>query len=290
MEEFLQHFVNGLILGGAYALIGIGLTLILGIMNVVNFAHGELYMLGAYLVYTQIQFARLSFLWTIPIAALAVMALGWTIEKTLLRPQRGRGGDSTMMVLIGLHIVIQNAARFIWSPLPQPIPNPFPPKAMSFGPIFLTQLRLFCAFIAMLCMVATHLLVQKTKMGKAMRATFQDRDMAALLGVRIDGIYAFTFAYGSLLAAVSGALLGAVFTVHPTMGDFAVVKAFAVVILGGTGSFPGAILGGLILGVAENLGSAYVSSALKDAFAFALIILILVMRPAGLLGSKIKKV
>ncbi len=286
MNELLQHLLNGLIMGGAYALIGIGLTMILGIMNVVNFAHGELYMLGAYFVYTLSAFLGIDFFISIIIAMVAVAGVGWLIEKGILRPLRGSPSEMSMLATIGISIALQNAARFIWSPVPQNLSVPFPPIAVALGPVRITYLRMFCALIALGAIVATHFLVQKTKLGRAIRATFQDKETAALLGVRVDHIFSFTFAYGSALAALSGSLLGAVFILMPTMGDFAIVKAFAVVILGGMGSFPGAILGGLILGVTENLAAAYISSGYKDVIAFGLVILILIIKPSGLFGRK----
>lgn len=289
MVELLQHLLNGLIIGGGYALIGIGLTLILGIMNVVNFAHGELYMVGAYLVFSLSTLLGINFFASVALAAVAVAGIGLLIEKAILHPLRNRSADMSMLALIGISIFFQNLARFIWSPVPQTITHPFASTAMLIGPMRITSLRLFAAVVAIALIVITHMLVQKTRVGKAMRATFQDRQIAALYGVRIDWIFSFTFIIGSALAAVSGALLGSIFVVTPTMGDFAIVKAFAVVILGGMGSFPGAILGGLILGVAENLGAAYISSGYKDVIAFALIIAILIFKPSGLFGKTVRK-
>jgi branched-chain amino acid transport system permease protein len=286
MVEFLQHVGNGLVIGGGYALIGIGLTMILGIMNVVNFAHGELYMLGAYFLFSLTRFLGLNFFVALILSMLGVMAIGFLIEKSILRPLRNRSLDMALLATIGLSIFLQNLARFIWTPVPQMIQHPFPPIAAAIGPVRITELRLFAALVALACIVLTHLLVKKTRLGKAMRATFQDREIAALLGIRVDRIYSFTFGFGSALAAVAGTLLGTIFVLKPTMGDFAIVKAFAVVILGGMGSFPGAILGGLILGVAENLGAAYISSGYKDVIAFALIIFILILKPSGLLGKR----
>lgn len=289
MEEILQHILNGLIIGGAYALIGIGLTLILGIMNVVNFAHGELYMLGAYVVYTMTVLLGVNFFIGVIVAIIAVAAIGLIIEKTILHPLRDRSPDMSLLALIGVSIFLQNAARFIWSPVPQSINHPFTSIAHVIGGVRITELRLFAAFLALVLIVATHYLVQKTRVGKAMRATFQDKEVAAMFGIRVDVIFSFTFAFGAALAAVSGTLLGSMFIVNPTMGDFAIVKAFAVVILGGMGSFPGAIVGGLILGVTENLGAAYISSGYKDVIAFGLIILILIFKPSGLFGKKQKR-
>src|SRR5437660_1577834 len=205
MEQLLQHLLNGLVLGGTYALLGIGLTLIFGLMNVVNFAHGEFYTLGAY---------------------------------------------------------------------------------VSFAGLALAGAGLFVVLLAAGLIAAAWLLIQKTKPGRAMRATFQDRDTAALMGVGIGRIHAATFAFGSGLAAAAGALLGPIFLVYPSMGDLASLKAFSVVILGGLGNLPGATLGGLLLGVAEELGAGYISSGYRDAVGFVIIILVLLFRPSGLFARQ----
>src|SRR3990172_530220 len=229
MAELLQHLVNGLVLGGTYALLGIGLTLIFGLMNVVNFAHGEFYTLGAYAAF----------------AALAGLGAGF-------------------FPALGLAIAAGAA-----------------PRALCEGAL-LRPLRVFVLLVAGALIAASWVLIQKTTLGRAMRATFQDRDTAALMGVRIDRIHTATFAFGSALAAAAGALLGPVFLAYPSMGDLAALKAFSVVILGGLGNLPGAALGGLLLGIAEELGAGYVSSGYRDAVGFVIIILVLLFRPSGL--------
>jgi len=270
MTGFLQHLVNGLIIGGAYALIGTGMTLIFGIMRVVNFAHGELYMLGAYMVLTFSAILGINFFLSMAISIITTAIFGFLLEKTVLHPLRDRPIEISMLAMIGISIVLKEGARFIWTPVPRNILNPFRPIALAIGPVRVTELRIFIAIVALLLIVATHFLVRRTWLGKSIRATFQDKDIAALLGVRVDRIYSFTFAFGSSLAAVSGTLLGTMFVVKPTMGEFAIVKAFAVVILGGMGSFAGAIVGGLILGVGENLSAAYIASGYKENASFLL--------------------
>ncbi len=289
MLEFIQHSVNGLILGGAYALIGVGLTMVLGIMRVVNFAHGELYMLGAYLVYTLISMLDMHFYSSLVVSVVIVGFIGAAIERVVLRPLRGREMNSNMLAMIGVLIALQNVALLIWGPVPQTIRSPFPPMAMDIMGVSITPYRLFVAAIATIVVVAVHLFIKRSFLGKSMRAAFQDMEMASMLGVRIDRVFPFTFALGSCMAAISGVLLGVLFTLKPTMGEFAVTRAFAVVILGGMGSFPGAILGGLILGVTENLAAAYISSGFKDAIAFMLIVLILIFKPAGLMAVDVNK-
>lgn len=289
MLEFMQHSINGLILGGAYALIGIGLTLVLGIMRVINFAHGELYMLGAYFVHTFMNFVGLDFFTSLLLSVLCVGAVGAGIEKLILSPLRGREPNANMLAMIGVLIALQNIALLVWGAVPQTIRSPFSPEALNILGVSITPYRLFVAATAACLVVGVHLFIQKTYFGKCMRAAFQDREMASMLGVRIDQIFPFTFSLGAMLAAVSGVLLGVLFTLKPTMGEFAVTRAFAVVILGGMGSFPGAILGGLILGVTENLAAAYISSGFKDAIAFMLIVLILIFKPSGLISVNVNK-
>jgi branched-chain amino acid transport system permease protein len=282
MDALLQHLVNGLVLGGTYALLGIGLTLIFGLMNVVNFAHGEFYTLGAYTAFAALALAGVPFFAALAAAIAAGALLGALCERTLLRPLRAESIDTTMLVMIGVWIAMQNAELLAWGGVAKSIPHPFPTAPLALGPLSVAPLRVFVFVTALALIVASHLLIQKTRLGRAMRATFQDRDTAALMGVRIGRIHTATFAFGSGLAAAAGALLGPVFLAYPSMGDLASLKAFSVVILGGLGNLAGATLGGLLLGVAEELGAGYVSSGYRDAVGFIIIILVLLLRPSGL--------
>src|SRR5712691_1769013 len=274
LEALLQHLVNGLVLGGTYALLGIGLTLIFGLMNVVNFAHGEFYTLGAYTAFAALAVRGLPFVAAIPVAIVAGIVLGALCERVLLRPLRGESIDSVMLVMIGLWIAMQNAELLSWGGVAKSIAHPFPTKPMVVGPLGIAPLRLFVFVTAIALIVGAQLVIHRTKLGRAMRATFQDADTAALMGVSIERIHTITFAFGAGLAAAAGALLGPVFLLYPSMGDLASLKAFSVVILGGLGNFAGAALGGLVLGVAEELGAGYVSSGYRDAVGFVIIILV----------------
>ncbi|MBI2154952.1 MAG: branched-chain amino acid ABC transporter permease [Candidatus Rokubacteria bacterium] len=282
METFLQHVVNGLILGGTYALLGIGLTLIFGIMNVVNFAHGEFYTLGAYGAFLFLSLLDTNFFVALLGAIALGILLGGACERLLLRPLLGESIETTMLVMIAVWIAMQNAELLAWGGVAQSIDHPFPQAPLILGPISVAPLRLFVFGTAVLLILGAHLLIHRTRLGKAMRATFQDRETAALMGVDIHGIHTLTFAFGSGLAAAAGTLLGPIFVVYPSMGDLAALKAFSVVILGGLGNFAGATLGGLLLGIAEELGAGYVSSGYRDAVGFAIIILVLLLRPSGL--------
>lgn len=282
MDQLLQHLLNALILGSTYALLGIGLTFIFGIMRVVNFAHGELYTFGAYMVYLFSVLLGVNFLLSIVIAIVLGIVLGALLEWVLLSRLRGADIDTTMLVMIGAWIIMQNGEQLIWSGVAKSIPMPFPEEPLSIGGVSVAWSRVFVFAVAILLIVGSQMLIQRTRLGKAMRATFQDRDTASLMGININMIYLATFALGSGLAAAAGALLGPIFIVMPTMGNLAVVKAFAIVILGGLGNMKGAALGGFVLALVEEFGAGYISSGYRDAMGFLLIILVLMVKPTGL--------
>jgi branched-chain amino acid transport system permease protein len=286
MDQLLQHGLNALMLGGTYALLGIGLTLIFGIMKVVNFTHGELYAFGAYMMYALVMLLGVDFFAALPLAIALGVALGALLELVLLRRLRGADIDTTMLVMIGAWIALQNAEQLAWTGVAKSINTPFPAAPLVIGPVSVAWNRVFVLVVALVLIGVTYLLINKTKLGRAMRATFQDREIAALMGVRIGNVHTATFALGSGLAAAAGALLGPVFVAYPSMGDLAATKAFAIVILGGLGSIPGATLGGFILALVEELGAGYVSSGYRDAMGFLLIIVILLFRPTGLFARK----
>jgi len=282
MNELLQHVLNAIVLGGTYALLGIGLTLIFGIMRVVNFTHGELYAFGGYGMYLLGSMLGLNFFLALAFAIAAGFLLGVLIEFVLLRPVRAADIDTTMLVMIGAWIIMQNTELLAWGGVAKSVATPFPETPLAMGPVSVSPLRVFVLAAATLLILATYLLIHRSRLGMAMRATFQDREVAALMGVNINGIHAATFGIGSALAAAAGALLGPVFLVTPSMGDLAALKAFAIVILGGLGNVTGATLGGFILAFAEEIGAGYVSSGYRDAIGFLIIILVLLIRPTGL--------
>src|SRR4051794_19579507 len=218
MDELLQHGLNALMLGGTYALLGIGLTLIFGIMKVVNFTHGELYAFGAYMMYALIMVLGLNFYLALPVAVVLGVGLGALIEIVLLRRLRGADIDTTMLVMIGAWIALQNAEQLAWTGVAKSIDNPFPAAPLVIGAVSVSWNRVFVFCVALVLIAATYALINHTKLGKAMRATFQDRDTAALMGIRIGRIHTVTFALGSALAAAAGALLGPVFVAYPSMG------------------------------------------------------------------------
>jgi branched-chain amino acid transport system permease protein len=282
LDQLLQHLANALIMGGTYALLGIGLTLIFGIMRIVNFTHGELYAFGAYMMYLFANVMGLNFYASIIFAIFAGICLGAVIEFVLIRPKRSADIDTTMLIMIGAWIVMQNTEMLIWGTVAKSVPSPFPAEPLTIGPISISWLRVVVLAVALVLIGSTYFIIDRTKLGKAMRATFQDSATAALMGVKVSRIYTTTFALGSGLAAAAGALLGPVFVVAPNMGDIASLKAFAIVILGGLGNITGATIGGFILAFAEEMGAGYVSSGYRDAMGFLIIIIVLLFRPTGL--------
>jgi branched-chain amino acid transport system permease protein len=251
-------------------------------MRVVNFTHGELYAFGAYTVYLVAAALGLNFFFGLVVAVVAGILLGAMIEIALLRPMRAADIDTVMLVMIGAWIVMQNTELLVWGGVAKAIVTPFPDAPLVIGPVSISWLRVFVLAAALLLILGAYVLIHRTKLGKAMRATFQDADAAALMGVHIKGIHTATFAIGSGLAAAAGALLGPVFLVTPTMGDLASLKAFAIVILGGLGNITGATIGAFILALVEELGAGYVSSGYRDAMGFLIIIVVLLFRPTGL--------
>lgn len=286
LEQLLQHGANALILGGTYALLGIGLTLIFGIMRVVNFTHGELYAFGAYMMYLWVMRLHVNFFVALLLAVALGVALGALIEYVLLRRLRSSDIDTTMLVMIGAWIAMQNTEQLIWSGVAQSISAPFPSQPLQIGHVYIGWDRLFVFVMALALIGLAYYLINRTKLGKAMRATFQDRETAMLMGIDVNLVNTATFAMGSGLAAAAGALLGPVFVVQPSMGDLASLKAFAIVILGGLGNITGATIGGFILAFMEELGAGYISSGFRDGMGFLVIILILIFRPTGLFAQK----
>ncbi len=286
MDPFLQHLLNGLVLGATYALLGIGLTLIFGIMRVVNFAHGELYALGGYVAYAFVSVLGLNFFGSLALAAVAGFALGALIEYVLLRRRDLASIDEVMLIMIGTMLIMQNTELLIWGGVAKVVPSPFSQTPLVFGAVSVSPIRLFVLCAALMLLGAFYLLIERSRFGLAMRATFQDKDAARIVGVNVSRIYTSTFALGSSLAAVAGALLAPVFVVSPTMGDLASLKAFAIVILGGLGNLMGAALGGFALALVEEFGAGYVSTAYRDAIGFLVILLVMLVRPQGLFVAK----
>jgi branched-chain amino acid transport system permease protein len=281
IELIPQVIFNGLLVGANYALIAVGLTMIFGIMNIANFAHGELYALGACVVLYVTTQVGLSYLAALPLTVVFGVLLGVVLERLIFRRLRDKQPMSSLLATIGLALILQNILLVLWGPQPRKIPTDFSPMPVIVGPIFTTEVRIFALGVTLVALLCLHLFLTRSVIGTAIRAMFQQREAALLVGIPLDRINAITFGLGSGLAALGGGLIGAIFFVDPTMGGPETLKAFIVVILGGLGSVPGSMIGGLILGVAESLGT-LVSSAYKDAIGFILVILILLYKPDGL--------
>ncbi len=289
---FLQQVLNGLIVGSVYGLIAIGLTMIFGVMKISNFAHGDFSMLGAYFAIYFVLFLSGWAGWagSLIVAAIGVGLIGFIVERFLFRPLLTRWTDIDIIMLsIGLFIFLENGARLFFGAAPKMIPDPFQSKTINLLLFSTSEIRLACLLFSGIAIFLLQLFLTKTKTGVAIRATSQNRNAAALMGINISFIYSLTFVVGSALAGLGGVLYGTIFAVFPMMGAMPTLKAFAVTILGGMGNIRGAIFGGFILGVAETLGGNYISMQYKNAIGFVIIILVLLIIPQGLFGGREKK-
>ena len=283
---FLQQVVNGVTIGVVYALIAIGLTLVFGILGVINFAHGDFYMIGAFLTYPLTVRLGLEYFLALALTIAGGAAVGLLAERLAVRPLKDRHMFTVVLSTLGLSIFLENGALLVWGPDPREIELAWGSRPLLIGGVVITFLRVAVLGTAAALIVALTWFIRRTTWGMAMRAVATNRDAAALMGIPVDRVYAITFAVGSALAGVAGGLLGAMFTIEPTMGEWAVVKAFSVVIMGGMGHVPGAVLGGIILGVAESLGAGFLpgGTSYKDGIGYAILILVLLYRPQGLFG------
>jgi branched-chain amino acid transport system permease protein len=287
MGELGQYLGNGLVLGAIYALMAAGLTLVFGYMGVVNFAHGEFYMLGAYLAYTISSILGWPFAIGLLVAALGVALVGLLINWGILQPLRKYETlEMPMLATIGLAIMLPNLVIIVWNPVPKAAGSPVQGASIDLGIMSLAPESLFVIVMAVVFILSSHLFITRTRIGLTMRGTFQDSTASWLMGVNVTRVYALTFAFGAVLAALSGVLISTIFNISPSMGSLATAKSFVVVILGGLGSFPGAVVGGLLLGVVEGLGAGYVSAGYKDTFGLVVLIAVLLVRPQGIFGAK----
>ncbi len=283
----IQQIANGLIVGAMYALMSIGMMLILGIMIVINMAHGEFYMLGGYFCYFLMTRVGVNYFLALPITMLLVGVVGVVSEKITVRPLLGRPWFSMFLTTFGLSMILRDLAQILWGVDPLEIHSPIDHKRVVLGPVYLTEHRIFIFIAGLVVIGLLYIFIKKHKIGMAMRAMVRDRDASALMGINIKAMNSFTFALGAGTAALAGALLGAIFNVFPNMGEVPLVKGFAVVIMGGMGNVQGIFFSGLILGVAESLAASFISLGYSDAIAFAILIVILLFKPAGLFGKKV---
>jgi branched-chain amino acid transport system permease protein len=281
-----EQIINGLTLGSTYSLIALGYTMVYGILELINFAHSEIYMIGAFLGLVMVSVYKLPFVVALFVSMVGSCLLGITIEKTAYKPLRKANRIAPLISAIGVSIFLQNTVLMLVGPQARPFPAGFYITNLKFGSLRISSLQLLILLVSVILMVGLHFLIQKTKLGQAMRATAQDKETAQLMGVKIDQVISFTFAIGSALGGAAGVLVGVYFdSVDPMMGFFPGLKGFVAAVLGGIGSIPGAMLGGLLLGLVEMLGAVYMSRY-KDAIAFAVLIFILLLKPTGLLGRR----
>jgi len=284
---FIEQLINGLIIGSTYALIGSGIALIYGTMRVLNLAHGEFYMLGGYFVfYLAVSYGLTPWI-AIPAAIAMAFVLGALVQRLTIHYLLGREGwmFSTIAATLGLSIFLQNAALLLFGEQFQSIPY-YVTGVLELGPIRIPAQRILIFFVAMVTIAGMTYLLKYTRLGWAIRATSQDRDAAAVVGIPAERIYMITFGIAAALGAIAAAMLGPIYSINPWSGLPMLLKGFVVVILGGLGSFPGAIVGGLILGVVEAIGVQVTSSEWRDVISFGLMIAVIWWRPWGLFGKK----
>lgn len=289
LEMFFEQLINGLTLGSTYSLIALGYTMVYGILELINFAHSEIYMVGAFVGLAMVTVYKLPFAVALVAGMLGSCLLGIIIEKAAYKPLRNSNRIAPLISAIGVSIFLQNAALMIAGPQARSFPSGLNIRTLSVGSVHISTLQLLILVISIILMVGLQFLIQNTKLGQAMRATAQDKEVAQLMGIKIDSIITFTFAIGSALGGAAGVLVGVYFdSVDPTMGFFPGLKGFVAAVLGGIGNIPGAMLGGLILGLVEMIGAVYMSRY-KDAIAFAVLIIILLVKPTGLLGRNVQE-
>jgi len=284
---FFQQLLNGIVLGSIYTLIALGLTMIFGILDITNFAHGEFFMLGAFFTLLSSKFLGLSFFPSMFVSMAAVAILGVIFERAAFRPLRGSSPVNVMVGSLGLSILVQNAALLLWGADPQRLETPYLDLVISVWGLQITAQRLLVIVLAISMIIVLTAIIKKTRLGKAMRSCAQDIEAAQWVGVNINRIAMATFIIGSALAAAAGAIVGPIFLVYPTMGLVPVLKSFVVVILGGMGNVPGAILGGYLVGIAENIATGFISPAYKDVIAFVILIVVLIIKPSGIFGRHV---
>jgi len=285
MSDFLLYLTNGLVIGVIYALSALGVALIVGMMNVVNFAHGELYVLAGYFSALFAQALGLHPAIAMVLGALSIFLFGLVIERLLIRPTYGNDMYSLIVTFI-LSIVLQNAYLLIFGPYPQKPPNLITGATDVFGLFMYGNQRLMGFVLGVVVIAAFFLLLKRTWFGRVVQAVSTDREVAALMGVNPERVNLLGFGLGCALAGAAGVILTPIFPVTPNIGVGVSLTAFVVVVLGGMGSFLGCLVGGVLLGVVENLGSAYISSAYKQLFSFVILIVVLFVRPAGLFGRR----
>ena len=285
--NFIEQLINGLRTGSIYALIAIGYTMVYGIAKMINFAHGDIIMVGAYALYFSISVLGLP----VPIALLITViicgVLGVMIEKVAYKPLRSAPPLAVLITAIGMSFFLQSASLLIFGSTPIPFQSVIPNVNISIGPVVISSITVVTLIVTAIAMILLTLFVNKTKLGSAMSAVSEDKGAAELMGINVNSTISMTFAIGSALAAVAGVLYICQYqSMKPTLGALPGIKAFVAAVLGGIGSIPGAMIGGILLGLIESVSKAYISTELADAIVFGVLIVVLLFRPSGLLGKK----
>lgn len=291
MIQFLQQMINGLSLGSIYALIALGYTMVYGIIKLINFAHGDVYMLGAFVAFYATTFFHLNFFVALVVAMVLCGVLGVVIERIAYKPLRHATRITALITAMGVSYVLEYTTQYFAGSEVKTFPTDLLDNtAFSFGGVRITMMQIYIFVITIVLMIILTYIVNKTKMGRAMRAVSVDEDAAKLMGINVDTTISFTFFLGSCLAGVAGVLVGVYYnSINPLMGMTPGLKAFIAAVFGGIGSIPGAMIGGLFIGIAETLVTAYGSSLYKDAIVYVILILVLILKPDGLLGKNVKE-
>lgn len=287
---FLSYLINGLGLGSVYAIIALGYTMVYGIAKMLNFAHGDIIMIGAYVAFFALSRFQLPLFVSIILSVVVCTILGVVIERLAYKPLRQASSLSVLITAIGVSYFLQNAAQLLWTSNTKVFPSIVSNAYLKIGDLSISYLTIITIAVCIAIMIVLTLFISKTKTGMAMRACSEDKGAAMLMGINVNTTISITFAIGSGLAAIASILLCATYpSVYPTLGSMPGIKAFTAAVFGGIGSIPGAFLGGLMLGVIETLTKAYISTQLSDAIVFAVLIVVLLIKPTGLLGKKISE-
>ena len=290
MTEFFQQLVNGLSIGSIYALIALGYTMVYGIIKLINFAHGDIYMLGAYVGFISIAQLHLGFFPALLLAMVVCGVLGVIIERIAYKPLRNATRIAALITAIGVSYFLEYSTQKIMGPGVKTYPSVLSNQTFHVFGIQIQMQQIYILAITIILMLALQFIVRKTKIGRSMRAVSVDADAAKLMGINVDATISYTFAIGSALAGAGGVLVGMYYnTINPLMGMVPGIKAFVAAVFGGIGIIPGAMFGGFFIGIVEALVTAYGSSLYKDAVVYAILILFLIIKPAGLLGKNVKE-